>query len=146
MSSGLITPVKAPNIKFELLSEDKSKKKNGKEKIYDTNFFTQLYVLFKRTCLILSRDPTLTYSRIITHIAIALFIGILYFDIGKDASNALNNCNYILFSNLFLMYTAFSSVITTCELSNTSSFIAEIIFYFLNCSSIRSTNINKGAV
>lgn len=115
MSSGLLTPVKAPNLPFGAVKDDKNGNKNGKVGIYDTTFFTQFYVLLKRTCLILTRDPSLTYFRLITHLAIALFIGSLYFGIGSDASNTLNNYSYIFFSNIFLMYTAFSSVITTCK-------------------------------
>ncbi|KAG5873346.1 hypothetical protein JTB14_017796 [Gonioctena quinquepunctata] len=80
---------------------------------YHTSFYNQLGVLIKRTILILSRDRTLTLSRFLTHSGIALFIGILYFGIGVDASNMLNNSNFMFFSVMFLMLTAFNCVTTT---------------------------------
>lgn len=130
MQSGLLTPVRAPNIPFGMLKSERNSKK-GNNELYSTSFFMQLYVLLKRTFLIITRDPSLTYFRLITHLAIALFIGILYFGIGDDASNALNNCNYIFFSNIFLMYTAFSSVITTCK--------KKLSFLDLECSTLLLT-------
>lgn len=80
---------------------------------YPTSCLNQLIVLIKRTFLILSRDPTLTYSRIATHLAIALFIGCLYYGIGVEASNMLNNFNFLFFSVMFLMMTAFNCITTT---------------------------------
>ncbi|XP_074037508.1 ATP-binding cassette sub-family G member 1 [Leptinotarsa decemlineata] len=80
---------------------------------YPTSFCNQLSVLLKRTALILSRDKTLTLSRFFTHTAIALFIGILYFGIGVDASNMLNNFNFLFFTVMFLMMTAFNCITTT---------------------------------
>ncbi|XP_019870033.1 ATP-binding cassette sub-family G member 1 [Aethina tumida] len=105
MESGRITPVNAPPIippKFVKAYNQ-----------YPTSFLYQLYVLLKRTFLILSRDRTLTYSRLGTHTGIALVIGILYYGIGIDASNMLNNFNFIFFSVMFLMLTAFNCVTTT---------------------------------
>lgn len=107
MESGRITPVNAPPIippKFVKAYNQ-----------YPTSFLYQLYVLLKRTFLILSRDRTLTYSRLGTHTGIALVIGILYYGIGIDASNMLNNFNFIFFSVMFLMLTAFNCVTTTCK-------------------------------
>lgn len=116
MASGLITPIKAPNLNFYSSKRKGKNKKSFEEKIHSpTSFYFQLYVLLKRTFLILSRDPTLTYSRLGVHFLIAIFIGILYFGIGEDASNVLNNFNYLFFSAMFLMYTAFSCVTITCK-------------------------------
>lgn len=117
MERGLLTPVKAPpQIQFNnIFQPDKKSKKNLYKRVYSASFIMQFFILLKRTFLIVTRDPALMYYRLGTHFAIAMFIGILYYDVGDDASNALNNSNYIFFSNIFLMYTSFSSVITTCK-------------------------------
>jgi hypothetical protein len=57
----------------------------------------------------------LTVSRILMHFAIALLVGILYFKIGQDAAYVLDNFNLLFFSIMFLMYSAFSATMITCE-------------------------------
>lgn len=117
MQSGRITPVRAPPVIFPKLTKLTARRQSeiGCCEQYATSFCNQLSVLLKRNFLILLRDRTLTYARLITHLCIGLFIGILYYDIGGDASNILNNFNYLYFSCMFLMFTAFSSITTTCE-------------------------------
>lgn len=121
MQSGRITPVRAPELIFPKVKQ-KSKKLQHLEREtrccdsqYPTSFCNQLFVLLKRNFLVILRDRTLTYARLLTHICIGFFIGILYYDIGGDASNILNNFNYIFFSVIFLQFTAFNSVTTTCK-------------------------------
>lgn len=82
----------------------------GSELAYTTSFWTQLCVLLRRTFIILKRDYQHTYIRIILHVLIALFIGTLYFDIGRDATYMLDNFNYLFFTVMFNMFTAFSSM------------------------------------
>lgn len=78
---------------------------------YTASFTTQVCVLVRRAYLILSRDRQLTYSRVAFHLLIALFIGTLYFGIGSDAHHMLDNFNYLFFSIMFNMFTAFSSMV-----------------------------------
>ncbi|KAK9730384.1 ABC-2 type transporter [Popillia japonica] len=116
MRNGLLTPVRSPtSAAFNWANKTKRKAKTDicYDDHYTTSFLNQLYVLLKRTFLVLSRNKTLTISRIGTHLAIALILGILYFGIGRDASNMLNNFNFIFFSVMFLMLTAMNCVITT---------------------------------
>lgn len=120
MRNGLLTPVRSPtSAAFNWANKAKRKAKTDicYDDHYTTSFLNQLYVLLKRTFLVLSRNKTLTISRIGTHLAIALILGILYFGIGRDASNMLNNFNFIFFSVMFLMLTAMNCVITTCKLA-----------------------------
>lgn len=81
------------------------------ESRYMSSFSNQLILLLQRTFLILWRDKSLTRSRIVIHALMGTFVGILYYGIGNDASNMLNNFRYIFFSIMFLMYTSFSSII-----------------------------------
>lgn len=120
MRSGQITPVHAPPIFVtKMINCDKSESALSKccHGSYSTSYLNQISVLLKRTFIILSRDKTLTYSRLLTHTVIAIFIGILYYGIGTDASNMLNNFNFMFFSVMFLMLTAFNCITTTCEYS-----------------------------
>lgn len=92
---------------------------------FPTSFFQQFFILLGRTFVILSRDRTLTYSRIFIHLLISVFIGILYYRIGDDATYMKDNFNYLFFSIMFLMFTAFSSMTLTCKYP---SIFASILF------------------
>lgn len=119
INSGLLTPVKTPPVDLFLLEKNQKKKRKTFEKNpYPTSFFRQLFVLLKRRFIISYRDRSLTLNRIGTHVGIAMFIGVLYFGIGGEASNVLNNFNYLFFSIMFLMNTAYTSVSTTCTFEN----------------------------
>lgn len=114
-----LTQFNIPQVIFQRMKSPDRDKTNKTIKCYQsdyaTSFFHQLIVLIKRNYIILSRDKTLTYSRIGTHVVIALFIGYLYYGIGIKAQNMLNNFNYMYFSVMFLMMTAFNCVSTTCK-------------------------------
>lgn len=90
---------------------------NKDEHMYPTSYFRQLGLLLLRTFLILWRDRSLTTMRVAIHLMMAPLIGMLYFGIGNDAHHALNNYKYAFFSIMFLMYTAFSSIIMNCKCS-----------------------------
>ncbi|KAF5280010.1 hypothetical protein FQA39_LY05391 [Lamprigera yunnana] len=115
MNSGLITPVKAPTIVFpDMVNLAKTKNAFWHSTIYPISFLNQLLVLIKRSFLILTRDRTLTYSRIFTHFSVAIVIGILYYGIGIDAKDLHNNANFLFFSVMFLMMTSFNCITLTC--------------------------------
>lgn len=85
------------------------------ENIYATPFYRQLGILLLRTFLILWRDKSLTTIRFIIHLVTALLIGCLYQGIGNQAENALNNFRYCFYSIMFIMYSAFSSILVKCK-------------------------------
>ncbi|XP_052864562.1 uncharacterized protein LOC128271162 [Anopheles cruzii] len=82
----------------------------GRDEVYTTSFCRQFSLLLFRTFLILSRDRSLMTMRFLIHCLIAPLIGMLYFGIGNQASHIFNNYNYVFFSIMFLMFTAFSSM------------------------------------
>uniref|UniRef100_A0A182U2S1 ABC-2 type transporter transmembrane domain-containing protein n=1 Tax=Anopheles melas TaxID=34690 RepID=A0A182U2S1_9DIPT len=82
----------------------------GRDEIYTTSFCRQFSLLLLRTFLILSRDRSLMTMRFAIHCLIAPLIGMLYFGIGNQAAQIFNNYNYVFFSIMFLMFTAFSSM------------------------------------
>lgn len=85
------------------------------ENIYATPFYRQLGILLLRTFLILWRDKALTTLRFVIHLVTALLIGCIYYGIGNDADNALNNFRYCFYSVMFIMYSAFSSILVKCK-------------------------------
>lgn len=87
----------------------------GRDEVYTTSFCRQFTLLLIRTFLILSRDRSLMTMRFAIHCLIAPLIGLLYFGIGNQATHVFNNYNYVFFSIMFLMFTAFSSMTMACK-------------------------------
>uniref|UniRef100_A0A1A9WZY3 ABC transporter domain-containing protein n=1 Tax=Glossina brevipalpis TaxID=37001 RepID=A0A1A9WZY3_9MUSC len=83
----------------------------GQQNIYATPFYHQINILLIRTFTILWRDRSLSAIRIIISLVTAFLIGWLYYGIGNDAGNALNNFRYCFYSIMFIMFTAFSSIL-----------------------------------
>ncbi|XP_036327728.1 ATP-binding cassette sub-family G member 1 isoform X2 [Rhagoletis pomonella] len=82
------------------------------ENVYSTPFFRQLGILLVRTFLLIWRDSSLTTMRFAIHFAASLLIGLLYYDIGNDAANAINVFRYAFYTIMFIMFCAFSSILT----------------------------------
>lgn len=83
--------------------------------LYSTSFLRQFYYLYLRTFLLIMRNPSLSLMRLCIHIFVAVFVGLLYFQTGNSAKKLMNNFKFISYSVMFLMFTAFSSLQTTCK-------------------------------
>ncbi|XP_055614449.1 ATP-binding cassette sub-family G member 4-like [Uranotaenia lowii] len=73
---------------------------------YPISEFGQFWILLKRTILSVTRDQALTQMRLIAHVIVGAFIGMIYYDIGQDASKISSNVGCIFFTVMFMMFTA----------------------------------------
>lgn len=111
-----------------------------------SSFINQLKQLLLRNYLTIGRDRTMCLMRISIHLIMAVFIGIMYSGIGNDAASLLNIYKFLFFNIFILMFTAFSSLQTSCELKfdrfKWPSLIDILISQFLSTSRQQSENIS----
>ena len=87
-----------------------------KDSDLDTStFLRQFYFLLIRAFTLLSRNPSMCLMRVVIHFSVAIFIGLIYWGVGDSAKNMMNNFRYVFYTVMFLMFTAFSSLQTTCK-------------------------------
>ncbi|XP_045769049.1 ATP-binding cassette subfamily G member 4-like isoform X1 [Maniola jurtina] len=77
---------------------------------YPTSPWKQFIVLTWRALLSVWRSPSFTIMMTGIHCFMALFIGFLYYNVGEDAKYVRDNYNFLYFSLMFLMFTAFNAV------------------------------------
>ncbi|KAG8287956.1 ATP-binding cassette sub- G member 4 [Homalodisca vitripennis] len=82
---------------------------------FSTTHLEQFWILWKRTFVCTIRDMSLFWVRCSSHIICGLLIGMIYFEIGNEASKVINNSGCLFFTVLFLMFTAMMPTITTCK-------------------------------
>lgn len=82
---------------------------------FPTSGWVQFWILLKRTFLTIMRDQTLTQMRLLSHIIVGAIIGMIYYDIGNQASKVMSNAGCIFFTTLFTMFTAMMPTILTCK-------------------------------
>lgn len=82
---------------------------------FPTSGVRQFWILLRRAFLTIIRDKQLTHMRLVSHIVVGTMIGMIYYDIGNDASKVTSNAGCIFFTTLFTMFTAMMPTILTCK-------------------------------
>lgn len=82
---------------------------------FPTSVIMQFWILLKRAFLTIIRDQQLTHLRLLAHVLVGAIIGMIYYDIGNEASKVMSNAGCIFFTTLFTMFTAMMPTILTCE-------------------------------
>ncbi|KAJ0175723.1 hypothetical protein K1T71_008882, partial [Dendrolimus kikuchii] len=77
---------------------------------YSTPPWIQFCILTRRALLSTWRNPSFTLMITGIHCAMALLVGYLFYNIGHDAKYVRDNYNFLYYSLMFLMFTAFSAV------------------------------------
>lgn len=77
---------------------------------YSTPPWRQFSILTRRALLSTWRNPSFTIMITSIHCTMALFVGYLFYNIGHDAKYVRDNFNFLYYSLMFLMFTAFNAV------------------------------------
>lgn len=100
---------------------------------FPTSGFAQFWILLKRAFLTIIRDQQLTQMRLLSHIIVGAIIGMIYYDIGNEASKVMSNAGCIFFTTLFTMFTAMMPTILTCKFYKLIKYERKIIIILFSC-------------
>ncbi|XP_055602017.1 ATP-binding cassette sub-family G member 1-like isoform X1 [Uranotaenia lowii] len=106
------------------------KKQSG----FPTSGWMQFWILLKRTFITIMRDQTLTQMRLLSHVIVGAIIGMIYYDIGNEASKIMSNAGCIFFTTMFTMFTAMMPTILTFP-TEMSVFVREHLNYWYSLKS-----------
>lgn len=84
------------------------------KKTFPISGFKQFWILMKRAFKTILRDKQLMHMRLASHVIVGAIIGMIYYDIGNDASKVISNAGCIFFTMLFTMFTGMMPTILTC--------------------------------
>lgn len=81
------------------------------------SFSSRFYDLLMRNLLISYRDKSFFYIRMFMHVAVGVLLGLIYYDIGNNASHIFNIFRLIFVAMSFLVYTSYYSTMMVFPLN-----------------------------
>ncbi|KAH8266487.1 hypothetical protein KR044_007978, partial [Drosophila immigrans] len=96
---------------------------------FPTSGWTQFWILLKRSFRTIMRDKMLTHMRLASHVIVGAIIGMIYYDVGNEASKIMSNAGCIFFVSLFTTFTAMMPTILTFP-TEMSVFVREHLNYW----------------
>ncbi|XP_017154582.1 ATP-binding cassette sub-family G member 4 isoform X2 [Drosophila miranda] len=96
---------------------------------FPTSGWTQFWILLKRSFRTILRDRMLTHMRLFSHVIVGAIIGMIYYDVGNEASKIMSNAGCIFFVSLFTTFTAMMPTILTFP-TEMSVFVREHLNYW----------------
>lgn len=88
---------------------------------FPTSGWKQFWILLKRAFKTILRDKQLMHMRLAAHVIVGTIIGMIYYDIGGEASKVYDNLGCTFFTMLFTMFTGMMPTILTCTRLITSN-------------------------
>lgn len=82
---------------------------------YKTTFADQLLLLIERNLLFMRRNKDYVFIRLVICVAVAVMVGIVFYDFGHLANRIFDNYKFIFSTTQFLMYSSFFSLLTRCK-------------------------------
>lgn len=82
---------------------------------HSASFAYQLYLLIWRNLILMRRDKSFMILRLLVSFLMAVFTGLLFFDIGNLATHVFDNFKYIYITSHFLTYTSYFSLMVRCK-------------------------------
>lgn len=93
-------------------------------KIYPANYFEQYIIITKRSMRAMWRDILCVQLRVICHIVMAVLLGLVFWNIGDDASKVLSIASCIFFNLMFIFFANAMPAVLSCPLE-TEVFLRE---------------------
>lgn len=91
---------------------------------FPTSGFRQFWILLRRAFKTILRDKQLMHLRLASHVIVGAIIGMIYYDIGNEASKVMSNAGCIFFTTLFTMFTGMMPTILTCKRLKLTNIVA----------------------
>lgn len=98
-----------------LLDSSENLPQSEKAARFPISGWRQFWILLKRTAFTTLRDQQLTRMRLAAHFAIGCLLGLIYYDIGNDASKVMSNAGCVFFTIMFITFSAMMPTILTCK-------------------------------
>ncbi|KAF2892404.1 hypothetical protein ILUMI_13769 [Ignelater luminosus] len=112
-----------------LLNSSENLPQSDKAARFPISGWQQFWILLKRTAFTTLRDQQLTRMRLVAHFAICCLLGLIYYDIGNDASKVMSNAGCLFFTIMFVTFSAMMPTILTFPLEM-SVFVREHLNYW----------------